>query len=680
MGNITSSEISLSTGAPQGCVLSPLLYALYTHNCVATHTSDAIVKFADDTIIIGLINDDETSYREEVEALASCFALHGWGNIGPSLVLLSTRCGLELSNEPSGNVLSSGVSFPTVYKEGPFSVLVVLGPFTAEGLLVSRFHCLQSSASGGCHFGKLSDEPEQALSNYPDVTHVDNDAKIEARILEKIKTCGKYNLLTNNCEHLATYVRYGVASTKQDQVPDQDQDQDQVPDQDQDQEQEQDQDQVPDQDQEQDQDQDQEQDQAMDAESGELLFLGGGVAADSWQLDAPLSCSELVYGGSEKPLQDWAVDPDCATANCDSESEDVLHAVDPNEVFPNGPPADPSSESDSGVSEEPVVESPVAVATEATVYQVVYDISGLRGVKAEPGRENVISIELDEWSSQMLFSDSCIVSELPLVAAPLSTDDDLLNPDLQLTEEEQKLLNQEGVSLPNNLPLTKVRRAEERVLKKVRRKIRNKQSAQDSRRRRKEYVDGLESRSLLSQLRRLQSLIKQTVSKGAQTSTCLLIILVSLGLIIMPSFSPFRRNTSVDDDYRPVGVMSRNILTDPSSSSSSSSSQPATDEVESPAAQPDSMSPPAADASQSGRPQGAAAHPREPIEDPVHPGVDEEGSPAPNQSHSQTCCDPRFKEQFTLFNNMLILRKSVRLLFLHVNVRLQLSSGLDGSC
>ncbi len=70
MGNNTSSPLTLSTGAPQGCVLSPLLYSLYTHDCTTTHSSNVIVKFADDTTVIGLITDnDETAYREEVSTL-----------------------------------------------------------------------------------------------------------------------------------------------------------------------------------------------------------------------------------------------------------------------------------------------------------------------------------------------------------------------------------------------------------------------------------------------------------------------------------------------------------------------------------------------------------------------------------------------------------------------------------
>uniref|UniRef100_A0A6I8PZ49 Reverse transcriptase domain-containing protein n=1 Tax=Xenopus tropicalis TaxID=8364 RepID=A0A6I8PZ49_XENTR len=72
IGNITSSTLTLSTGAPQGCVLSPLLYTLFTHDCTATHSSNTIIKFADDTTIIGCIsNGDESAYRAEVRALTS---------------------------------------------------------------------------------------------------------------------------------------------------------------------------------------------------------------------------------------------------------------------------------------------------------------------------------------------------------------------------------------------------------------------------------------------------------------------------------------------------------------------------------------------------------------------------------------------------------------------------------
>ncbi|XP_066539751.1 cyclic AMP-responsive element-binding protein 3-like protein 4 isoform X2 [Hoplias malabaricus] len=281
----------------------------------------------------------------------------------------------------------------------------------------------------------------------------------------------------------------------------------------------------------------------------------------------------------------------------------MLQAINPNEVYASDPLCQSLSESDSGLSDDRYSDGPAVLMDSGhsqatpTVYQVVYDISGLGASAHEQQKVDVISIELDEWSSQVLMSDSCIVSELPLVSAvkvkhvhPESSQntqqDDLLYPDLNLTEEEQKLLNQEGISLPNNLPLTK---AEERILKKVRRKIRNKQSAQDSRRRKKEYIDGLESRvaacsaqnkelqrtvdklekhnmSLLGQLQRLQTLVKQTATKAAQTSTCIMILLFSLALILFPSYCPFSwRSQPSDDSYVPTGVISRNILNDDAS-------------------------------------------------------------------------------------------------------------------
>ncbi|XP_017901642.1 PREDICTED: cyclic AMP-responsive element-binding protein 3-like protein 4 isoform X3 [Capra hircus] len=345
----------------------------------------------------------------------------------------------------------------------------------------------------------------------------------------------------------------------------------------------------------------------------------------------------------EQGLQSWECSGGHGCGLQESEPEDFLKLfIDPNQVYCS----EASPGSDSGISEDPGhPDSPPAPKPPSSpaLYEVVYEAGTLERMQGEAGPAvGLISIQLgqcslwegdigplgpvltlqlrgfpqpmplpracghphpfsqpltspsDQWSPPFAVPDACVVSELPPDAHILPTAATVnsvppaaLLPcqTLFLTEEEKRLLGQEGVSLPSHLPLTK---AEERVLKKVRRKIRNKQSAQDSRRRKKEYIDGLESRyvwihvsllqawapvltkagevrdahdyqtssdlltlprvaacaaqnqelqrkvqelerhniSLVTQLRQLQMLIVQTSNKAAQTSTCVLVPLV----------------------------------------------------------------------------------------------------------------------------------------------------------
>ncbi len=73
LGKLTSRTLTISTGAPQGCVLSPLFFSLYTNDCTSKVWSSSVklLKFAYDTTVIGLIKDgDKSAYKQEVELLA----------------------------------------------------------------------------------------------------------------------------------------------------------------------------------------------------------------------------------------------------------------------------------------------------------------------------------------------------------------------------------------------------------------------------------------------------------------------------------------------------------------------------------------------------------------------------------------------------------------------------------
>lgn len=130
------------------------------------------------------------------------------------------------------------------------------------------------------------------------------------------------------------------------------------------------------------------------------------------------------------------------------------------------------------------------------------------------------------------------------------------------------------------MPLTK---AEEKVLKKVRRKIKNKQSAQESRRKKKDYIDGLEERvkactelnhnlsmkvnsleeqnkTLLDQLKELQALVASTHPTKAQAGTCLMVLFLAFGLVLFPINNGPGEQKEAVAKYAPAIVRSRTLL------------------------------------------------------------------------------------------------------------------------
>lgn len=176
--------------------------------------------------------------------------------------------------------------------------------------------------------------------------------------------------------------------------------------------------------------------------------------------------------------------------------------------------------------------------------------------------QNHVSIDLDTGSFK---KDGFHVT--PLRVEETAAEQEISG--LILTEEEKRLLEKEGLTLPSTLPLTKV---EEQVLKRVRRKIRNKKAAQESRKKKKVYVGGLESRvlkytaqnqelqnkvqlleeqnlSLLGQLRKLQAMVTEIANKTSSGSTCVLVLLFSFCLLLVPAMYSSDTRGSVPAEY-----------------------------------------------------------------------------------------------------------------------------------
>ena len=70
---VLSGERSISTGVPQGCVLSPVLFTLYTNDCTRTENT-IFIKYSDDTAIVDLSNSIPHYIEEVVRFTTWCKA------------------------------------------------------------------------------------------------------------------------------------------------------------------------------------------------------------------------------------------------------------------------------------------------------------------------------------------------------------------------------------------------------------------------------------------------------------------------------------------------------------------------------------------------------------------------------------------------------------------------------
>ncbi|KAK3532248.1 hypothetical protein QTP86_009726 [Hemibagrus guttatus] len=172
MGRHVSASLTLSIGAPQGCVLSPLLYSLYTYGCVATTNSTTIIiKFPDDTVVVGLISDNNEEIRN----------LENWCQRNNLLLNVSKTKELivDFSTKQERNYQTPVINESPVERVDSFRYLGV--------------HITQD-LSWSCHIDTMVKKARQHLYHLRRL----RDFRLPSKVLRNFYTCTMESILTGN--------------------------------------------------------------------------------------------------------------------------------------------------------------------------------------------------------------------------------------------------------------------------------------------------------------------------------------------------------------------------------------------------------------------------------------------------------------------------------------------------
>ncbi|XP_007903015.1 cyclic AMP-responsive element-binding protein 3-like protein 1 isoform X1 [Callorhinchus milii] len=300
----------------------------------------------------------------------------------------------------------------------------------------------------------------------------------------------------------------------------------------------------------------------------------------------------------------WSLGPDLTSIMIKQEPNLLSDPSTMSSLTQIGSPSEQQSTSTALSAEEPIQTEPPQIKTEPKDFNQLLSVPADEMVQLPPTPPSSHSSDSDGSQSPRSLPPSSPARPQPRSSSAISSSPLLTAPHklqgtsgpLILTEEEKRTLIAEGYPIPNKLPLTK---AEEKALKRVRRKIKNKISAQESRRKKKEYVDSLEkkvetytsennelwkkvetlenaNRTLLQQLQKLQAMVAGKVTRqcrmaSTQTGTCLMVVAVCFILVLgsfmpcLPEFSSVSQTVkatplSAADVYTTSQIRSRSLL------------------------------------------------------------------------------------------------------------------------